>query len=107
MEEYGFDFIGEIPIGEVTKRERIVFDYFVTVAGQEFNLGDLYETLEGIDSGDIYFPYDTRENPDVKMFKENNIIDDYGHRSWGAATKGNKFEEFFKTISDLYWNARV
>lgn len=103
MSQNEFDFVGDIPIGEVTKRERIVYDYFVTIGDQEFNLIDLYKTLEDIDSGEIYFSHSEWNNADVVMFKNNEIIEDYGSR-YSRVSKGKKFDEFFDKISNLIWN---
>lgn len=84
----------------VVTRERVVVDTYVTVDGINFELEDLMETLEAVQSNDAYTSFSTEK---FAVLHKNGILLSQSRRDW-AATPGPNLDEFLEILYKLEAN---
>lgn len=87
---------------EIEARPRQGFDYFVEIDGEKFDAADLLETLENVESGDVYI---TNQRMG-KMLLKFGILHSLGSSRWyQGASKGDNFKEFYDFLVEKLDNA--
>ncbi len=79
-------------------RERVVHDLLIMVDGVEFDVEDLRDLLDEVESGDtVVYPISTGQ-----MLLKNGVLDDLGSQRWMlSAIEGPNFRVFKQTVDDL------
>lgn len=89
---------------EVTTKEKTVYNHYIKIDDINFDVKDLYETLDAIDEGDSYLT-----NPNmIKMMKKYGVIGNEGSSKWmTGATKGPYFKDFVDLIKSTMLSKEV
>ena len=95
MKQLEFELTADLPIGESRLQPYTAYRYLIKINDIEYDLADIYETLEDIDHSYLH------KNPMTDMLVELDVISYIGN-SYTPAYKGMNFDHFFKKIEREY-----